>query len=358
MNIVANLLKKYPFVSQTFEIYTDNIFYYLQHLNISRYTMFVCDESVYKIAKHYIIKPNFVCILPYKRALPTTKNAQYILNQCKQNNVKQIVSFGSGAMNDLCKYVSHQLKVKYIFIPTALSMNGIVSNNTSLYSEDGGTKQSFIANAPSVILLDETILIAAPRKFIGSAIMDSLAACTAHHDMLHAHQLNPEEYPLNNITFEMFHGQLSKIFNIVKTNITDIYTNYQAILSIFELLYISGIIMNYYNSSIAFSGGEHTIAHTLESRNPHIQMEFLHGQVISAVLPFYAKLQLEYSSNNYIDRKIIKNNIGNINFKEIAQSLELESSWKDIGITDEEFFKCVEIAKQSKRRPTLLSLML
>jgi glycerol dehydrogenase-like iron-containing ADH family enzyme len=356
MNIALHLIKKYAFIPHTFDIYHENIFYYLQHFDGTHRTMYVCDENAFNIMKCYTQNSSTICLLPHKRALPTTSNARYIEERCAKYNIQQIIAFGTGAINDLCKYVAHQTNIRYIFVPTALSMNGIVSNNTSIYDDTHSVKQSIMAKSASIILLDETILTSAPKKFIGSAIMDCLAAYTACNDFLYAHQTNATEYPYNQYTFDIFHKQMSAVLNILEHNADKLYNDYKMILEVFELLYLSGCIMNYYGSSIAFSGGEHNIAHTLEAKKTHLKTEFLHGEIISAILPYYANLQLEYNGGKYIESKMVQSNLA-INFAEIARKLNMQTSCKDLGVNYDEFTESVQKAKYAKERPTLLSLI-
>lgn len=356
MNLATDLLKKYPFISNTLEVYTENIFYHLQKFNIVGYTMIICDENTHKIAKHYKGKMDLLYTIPHKRPLPTFSNAKSIIQICQKHNIRQIIAFGTGAINDICKYVANWLMIKYIFVPTALSMNGVVSNNTSLYSNENGVKQSFNARSASIILLDETILSSAPPKFIGSAIMDSLAAYTSYNDMIFASKTKPKEYHFEKYIFAIFHNEMLKVINTVNTDVNSLYTSYPTQLQVFEILYLSGLIMNYYSSSIAFSGGEHNIAHTLESGNPHLKMEFLHGEIISAILPFYASLQLKYNKKDYIPHTTVKENL-QINFEEIANKLGMQISYKDLKITEYEFAKCVQNAKYVRDRPTLLHIL-
>lgn len=356
MNIISYLVQKYRFLPNVLEICTHNIFCHLDRLDSFKQTLFICDGNTHHIISNYVIHKEMIFVICEGRALPTITNANKIETCVQQNNIKQIIGFGTGAINDLCKHVSYKAGIQYAFVPTALSMNGIVSNNASLY-EDEGVKKSVTGTAPSVILLDENILLSAPKKFIGSAIMDCLAAYTACNDFIFANKINREKYPYRPYIFNIFRKQMSKILDILKRDISSIYDDYNVTLEIFELLYLSGCIMNYYGSSIAFSGGEHNIAHTMESRNSHLKTDFLHGEVISAVLPYYARLQMQHAGSKYIAQNLVNGNIANIDFTGIARDLGIPNSHKNLNIDDQEFYDCVKIAKYAKDRPTMLSVI-
>lgn len=356
MNIISYLIQKYHFLPSVLEICTHNIFYHLDRLGTFQQTLFICDGNTQHIISDYATQKEMIFVICEGRALPTIENAIKIEKYIYYHNIKQIVAFGTGAINDLCKYTAHRTNVRYAFVPTALSMNGIVSNNVSLY-ENNDIKKSLMAKAPSIILLDENILLSAPKKFINSAIMDSLAGYTAYNDLLFANKIDSQKYPCKPYIFDMFHNQMSKILDIIKTDISNIYNDYSTILEIFELLYISGCIMNYYGSSIAFSGGEHNIAHIIESVNTHLKIDFLHGEVISAILPYYANLQKEYIGNKYIPQNLVHSNMMNIDFADITKILNTPSSYNDLSLDNKEFYEFVKIAKHVKDRPTLLSVL-
>ena len=356
MDIFPQLLKKYPFFhSEIAHILVGNTFHHTDRLIKSR-ILFVYDGNTAYIANQY--KPQHVISLnlAIPRALPTIHNCAKVMYFIKNYNITKIFGVGTGAINDICKYTSYLSGIEYCFVPTALSMNGIVSSNVSLYREENKVKQSINAHAPNTIILDEDILMQAPKKFIGSAIMDSLAAYTACNDFIFASQLEHEKYPFEQRVFDVFDEDMSSLLDIIQNNVNLLYTDFPTIRKVFNTLYLSGCIMNYYGSSIAFSGGEHHIAHTLEHNFPTLSKKYLHGEIISAILPFYANLQTNFNGVEYIPKNIVKHN-NRFNFKEIANTLEMPSRPEDIGISEDDFFNCVKEAKFAKERPTLLSVL-
>lgn len=353
MNIVGYLLKKYLFFNERIDsiIYND-AFRYIKQMSYS--TLFVFDKNVENIADHYM--PYGATFFKFKelRAKPTNENVEKVINKINENDIKNICAFGTGAINDICKVAAMRTKSNYTFIPTALSMNGIVSNNASIY--DGKIKQSIASKTARTIIIEPYIIENAPEKFMASAIMDSLAGYTANNDFLFANNIDSEKYYYDSTLFPIFHDRMQMVLELIYKNPNDFYQHKNIIQYVFELLYVSGCIMNYYEGSTPFSGGEHYIAHTIESRNPQISDDFLHGEVISAILPFYANLQKMYSHKCNISQQTILKNL-DIDFKEIASLLKMPNNAKDLGISEDEFYTCVELAKNAKDRPTLLNVV-
>ncbi len=356
MNILPELLKKYKLNTEVSQIFNGNIFYHLDSVANPRQTLFVYDTNILDIIETYRTPGAISLNLAKPRAHPTLENMAKVVFFIKTYKISQIFAFGTGAINDICKYVAFLSGVHYTFCPTAFSMNGIVSQNVSLIDNKRGIKQSISAKPAKTIIIEQDIVMNAPRRFIGSAIMDSLAAYTACNDFIFASQLDSKKYPFKQKVFSIFHAEMVKIIDIVENNTEALYTDFNIAMQVFEVLYLSGCIMNYYESSIAFSGGEHHIAHTLESKYPEISEHFLHGEVISAILPFYSQIQKDYTKNNYIPKNIIEEN-NRIDFRKIATKLQLPEKPQDLGISQEKFMECVKNAKYAKERPTILSLL-
>ena len=361
MDIIHHLSSKFRMLSEVKSVYINNLYYHIDS-KFNSTILFVFDENVSHIIEDYSNKhTKLLCLRGNnsKRALPTFKNVAIVEEEISKVKPDFIFGFGTGAINDICKLASFNTKVSYTFCPTALSMNGISSKNVSIFDEDKNIKTSIQASPPSSIILQPDILSEAPIKFIGSAIMDSLAAYTACNDFIYASKLDSRLYRYEKQIFSAFHGIMQIVLDIIVQRDTDAFKNNDNILCVFEMLYFSGLIMNHYKSSIAFSGGEHAIAHTLEAKFPIISSECLHGEVISAILPFYSQLQRDYSGEDYIDQETVLANTS-INFTKIAEFFNLPTSpkfFEQFGVSEIEFHNCVKNAKFAKERPTLLNLL-
>ncbi len=355
MEITSRLLSQCRLVSHVKHIYYGNLFHHIDN-NYGGKILFVYDGNVSHIVENYkSYAISTLCLAEYK-ALPTFKNVEEIQRNIAENNIKVLYGFGTGAINDLCKYAAYKSKIPYTFCPTALSMNGISSNNVSLFDDERQVKVSLMAMAPRIIILEPNILSNAPIKFIGSAIMDSLAAYTACNDFIYASSLDSHLYSYDYHLFTTFKTMMEQILAIIHQGSVEAFSKEVNTMLVFDMLFFSGLVMNHHQSSIAFSGGEHAIAHTLEGKFPELSHKFLHGEVISAVLPYYSELQKSYTKHDYIDRKtVIENNA--IDFTSIALFFEIPTSFQDIGISKEQFNLCVSQAKFVKERPTILNLL-
>lgn len=356
MDILPTLLKKYPFAPEISYIFVGNLFHHLKAHEQQRRVLYIYDSNIMHVVSQYKLQYVISLNLQHPRAHPTVENIAKVIYFIKQYNIEYIYAFGTGAINDICKSVAFLTQIEFTFCPTALSMNGIVSKNASIFDTKTNIKKSIIAKTTNKIILCEEILLNAPKRFIGSSIMDCLAGYTAYNDFIYANRIDSQKYQFESKIFDIFHQKMQEILQIVYNNTSLLYNDFSTIINVFELLYICGCIMNYYGSSIAFSGGEHHIAHTLEAKYPQIGEDFLHGEVISAILPYYANLQNKYQKNDYISAELVNKN-NNVNFKEIAQILGIPSAPTELNITREEFLECVKNAKHAKERPTILSLL-
>lgn len=365
MDITPHLSSKFKMLSDIKNVYINNIYHHIDSKNGS-IILFVFDENVAHIVNDYSAPHTKLLCLKgnnsgqnSKRALPTFANVVMVEKAIALHKPDFLFGFGTGAINDICKLAALKTRIPYTFCPTALSMNGISSRNVSIFDEEKNIKTSIQALPPSAIILQPDIISEAPICFIGSAIMDSLAAYTACNDHIHAAHINPQVYQYEKHIFSAFKAVMQDVFDIINAGEIESFKSENSMLCVFEMLYFSGLVMNHYKSSIAFSGGEHSIAHTLEAKFPIIATECLHGEVISAILPFYSALQREYQGNDYTNHATVLENTS-IDFVKIAQYFNLPYAptfFQQFGVSQGEFYACVENAKFAKDRPTVLNLL-
>ena len=365
MDITPHLSSKFRMLSGVKNVYVNNLYHHIDS-KLHSTILFVFDANVSHIIADYTnTHTKLLCLRGNnsgnnsKRALPTFKNVAIVEEAISKEKPNFIFGFGTGAINDICKLASHNTKTPYTFCPTALSMNGISSQNVSIFDEEKNIKTSIQASSPSSIILQPDILSEAPMQFIGSSIMDSLSAYTACNDFIYASQVNPKLYRYEKEVFSAFNITMQVVLEIINQRSAEAFSQEENLLCVFEMLYFSGLIMNHYKSSIAFSGGEHAIAHTIEAKFPEISYQCLHGEVISAILPFYAQLQRNYTGECYTDRQTVLENTS-INFTKIAEFFNLPTSpkfFEQFGVSEIDFHNCVKNAKFAKERPTLLNLL-
>nr|WP_255563454.1 iron-containing alcohol dehydrogenase [Wolbachia endosymbiont of Bemisia tabaci] len=120
-----------------------------------------------------------------------------VRNKAKDSDL--MVAFGSGTVNDICKYASYLEKKDYISFPTAASMNGYSSANASILVD--GYKKSFGAHLPKAIYIDTDIIANAPPRLTLSGFADFICRSTVQADWLLSHLLLGTEY--NELPFKL-----------------------------------------------------------------------------------------------------------------------------------------------------------
>ena len=170
-----------------------------------------------------------------------------------------IVAVGSGVINDLGKLLAAVTGKPYIIVATAPSMDGYASATSSM--ERGGLKVSLPTRAPDVIVGDEEILAAAPKKLMAAGLGDMLAKYISICEWRIAHLLWGEPY-CEGIA-DLVRSALQKC---VKNAPGLLRRDPEAVMAVFDGLVIGGVAMNYAGLSRPASGCEHYISHVLDMR--------------------------------------------------------------------------------------------
>jgi glycerol-1-phosphate dehydrogenase [NAD(P)+] len=206
------------------------------------------------------------------------------LRRIQSHAANAYVAIGSGTINDLCKYISHQENKPYAVFPTAPSMNGYLSANASITIQ--GVKESRPAHLPAGVFCDLKVIAGAPVRLIRSGLGDSLCRSTAQADWLLSHLLLDTAYtPLP--------------FNLLKPYETELFVNADKLTSgdisvvqlLLKTLLVSGLGMTLAGGSYPASQGEHLIAHTMEMKHKDTLPATFHGEQIGVTTITMAKLQ-------------------------------------------------------------------
>lgn len=246
--------------------YSNNLF-----LVADKNTAKLLNKSVFSKIPHFIIPSNSVASLDI---------VELIQNKTKSKEL--IVAFGSGTVNDICKYASYLEGKDYISFPTAASMNGYTSANASILVN--GQKKSFNAHLAKAIYIDINILINSPLRLTLSGFADFICRSTTQADWLLSHLLFGTEY--NTLPFTFSHD-IEKILLEEYMGLTTKST--ETVLLLMEALLISGIGMVIAGSSHSASQGEHMIAHAIEMVTRDYSS--LHGEKVAVATITMASLQ-------------------------------------------------------------------
>lgn len=199
-------------------------------------------------------------------------------------NADLLIAVGSGTINDLTKYTAHQLKIPYLCVATAASMNGYSAANASLL--DNGHKHSYLATPPLAVIVDLDVLAASPKRLTRSGLADTLARTTVEADCLLSHYVLGTPYPKE--AFDALRAHETTLLNEA-SKLGSHDPTFLAVLM--NALLDAGDWMTRTGSSAVASQGEHMIAHTLELLyEPEVRYLY-HGELVGIATLAYNQLQ-------------------------------------------------------------------
>jgi glycerol-1-phosphate dehydrogenase [NAD(P)+] len=172
-----------------------------------------------------------------------------------------IIAVGSGTIHDIARFTSTKMKISFISVPTAPSVDGFTSMGAPLIVR--GIKQTFQMMAPIAVFADLNVLRTAPKKMIAAGFGDMLAKYTSLADWKFGHLAEGEPYcPLvAKITSDALEQCVRNIDKIAAAD-------EEGVRILIEALIGSGLAMLLFGQSHPASGGEHHLSHYWE-------MEFL-----------------------------------------------------------------------------------
>lgn len=172
-----------------------------------------------------------------------------------------IIAVGAGTIHDIARFCSTKMKVPFISVPTAPSVDGFTSMGAPLIVR--GVKTTFQMTAPIALFADLSVLKASPRKMAAAGFGDMLAKYTSLADWKFGHLVKGEPYcPLvAAITRGALESCVEKVEKIAAAD-------EEGIQILIEALIKSGLAMLIFGQSHPASGGEHHLSHYWE-------MEFL-----------------------------------------------------------------------------------
>ncbi len=173
------------------------------------------------------------------------------------NQCDGIIAVGSGVINDCCKIVAHASKAPYMIVATAPSMDGYVSDTSSMVS--AGVKVSLPAPAARGIIADTDIFKKAPEVLLQAGLGDMLAKYTAIAEWRLANLIIGEYYCPH--IAQLVRYSLQKcVSHAPKLLMQD----EDAANGVMEGLVLSGIAMSFAKCSRPASGLEHYFSHMWE----------------------------------------------------------------------------------------------
>ncbi len=180
-----------------------------------------------------------------ERARRTGEEADYLL------------AVGAGTLNDVAKYAGFLLKKPSGIYATAPSMDGFTSGVTPLI--ENGFKITRPAQVASDVLMDFSVLSAAPRVMIGAGVGDVLAKHCCLTDWKMASLLTGEAYgeEAAALMYEALHACDESVPELIRGSKSGVEKLMNALL-------VSGYAMVIAGNSRPASGAEHHMSHFLE----------------------------------------------------------------------------------------------
>lgn len=216
--------------------------------------------------------------------VPNEENSA-TLNALVTDKTDLVLGIGSGVVNDICKYVAFNNKIKSGIIATAPSMDGFASSGAAMIL--GGMKITVTTRAPSIIVGDTDILKNAPMDMITAGYADIIGKYSSLCDWKLSALINGEHL-------------CPFIYDIVKTATDEVRSlakdvvkrQPNAIEKLMETLVASGLTFTLNGNTRPGSGSEHHLSHFFEitgliENKPY----FLHGTDVGYSTALVAKMR-------------------------------------------------------------------
>ncbi len=174
-----------------------------------------------------------------------------------EGDISLILAVGSGTLNDLARLVSCRLKVPYIIVGTAPSMDGYASTVSPLIV--GGMKKTYKAVYPQAIIAHLEAMANAPKEMLCAGFGDILGKLTALADWELSAVINGEHYCTTCV--QLVRNALEKC---IENREGIAARDEKSVRYLIEALILSGVAMGAAGDSRPASGSEHHLAHFWE----------------------------------------------------------------------------------------------
>ncbi|SFL48222.1 sn-glycerol-1-phosphate dehydrogenase [Salibacterium qingdaonense] len=168
-----------------------------------------------------------------------------------------LLAVGSGTIHDITRFVSAKMKIPFISVPTAASVDGFTSKGAPLIL--GGVKQTVQAAAPLAVFADVNVLRGAPQEMAAAGFGDMAAKSTSVFDWEISRLIAEETYN------EWASRAMQRAWSTCRNEAERIAQGEEEGLRILmESLLLSGLVMMTLDHSRPASGAEHHLSHYWE----------------------------------------------------------------------------------------------
>ncbi|CCM05441.1 uncharacterized protein FIBRA_07660 [Fibroporia radiculosa] len=142
--------------------------------------LLLSDDLVYKIAGKELTTALEVANFKVTRGIFGGEASKDEISRLgalgKEKSVDFIIALGGGKTIDSAKAIADDLGLKVAVLPTTASTDAPCSALSVLYRPNGEFENyRFYSNNPSVVLVDTSVVVQAPARFLASGIGDALA---------------------------------------------------------------------------------------------------------------------------------------------------------------------------------------
>ena len=211
---------------------------------------------------------------------------------------ENIIVVGSGALIDLCKFVSFYNNQNLIVFCSSLSA---AATTSTVSLTRNGLKESVKSNIPQAIIIDLENLKLAPHRLLRSALGDVLCRSTCQIDWLTSHLFLNTEY--DETPFALQYEDEDFLLNNSDKLLSG---DYETLAALSRMTLLNGIAAIIIGSTHAGSMGEHLISHYIDMFMGDNHPGTLHGEQVGVTTLFISKIQNQII--NYVE---------NLEFKKI-----------------------------------------
>lgn len=227
----------------------------------------------------------------------STHNFATSLSQSSKE-YENIIVVGSGALIDLCKFVSFYNNQNLIVFCSSLSA---AATTSTVSLTRNGLKESVKSNIPQAIIIDLENLKLAPHRLLRSALGDVLCRSTCQIDWLTSHLFLNTEY--DETPFALQYEDEDFLLNNSDKLLSG---DYETLAALSRMTLLNGIAAIIIGSTHAGSMGEHLISHYIDMFMGDNHPGTLHGEQVGVTTLFISKIQNQII--NYVE---------NLEFKKI-----------------------------------------
>lgn len=304
----------------------------IKDLKLGRKIHVVTGPNVFKILNKVIDEVLNESDFEYEVSLVKSSNVgdvREVWDEVRVRTPDVIIGLGGGKSIDAAKYVSAELGIPFISVPTTASHDGIASPFASIRGLEKVT--SVMAKPPVAVIADLDVISNAPKRLLISGAGDLLGKLTAVLDWRLAHRLKGEYYG-------DYSAQLALLSAKHIITSADVISagGVESASIIIEGLVSSSVAMCIAGSSRPGSGSEHLFSHALDIVANH---PALHGEQVAV-----GTIMMSYlHGRNW--RKI----------KDTLKRIGLPTTAKELGVKDVDIIEALTMAH--KIRPERYTIL-